>query len=70
MRYLVCALDLDPCPAESIQSLPFLDTVDFGSMGINPETVLSVFAWGFASVFMFFLLGWGLGLAVGLIRKF
>lgn len=69
MRYLVCAVDASPCPPESVQALPFLDTVDFTAMGITPDVLLFVFGWGFAAVFMFFLLGFGASVAVALIRK-
>lgn len=69
MRYLICAVDADPCPPESVQSLPFLDTVDFTAMGITPEVLFYVFGWGFAAVFTFWLLGFGASLAVSVIRK-
>lgn len=69
MRYLVCAVDADPCPPESVASLNFSDVLDLGALGIEPETVLYVWGWGFASVFMFWLIGLGIGWATGLIRK-
>lgn len=69
MRYLVCTVDTAPCPSESIASVPFLETVDFTAMGITPESLFFVFGWGFAAVFMFWLLGFGAGLGVSLIRK-
>lgn len=69
MRYLVCSVDVTPCPPESVQALPFLDTVDFTAMGITPDVLLFVFGWGFAAVFLFFLLGFGAAIGVSLIRK-
>lgn len=69
MRYLICAIDADPCPPEAVQSLPFLDTVDFTAMGITPEVLFYVFGWGFAAIFIFWLLGFGAALAVAVIRK-
>lgn len=69
MRYLVCTVDVSPCPPESVASLPFLETVDFTSMGITPEALLYVFSWGFAAVFGFWLLGFGTALAISAIRK-
>ncbi|MGJ7556082.1 hypothetical protein ACSFBI_18940 [Variovorax sp. RB3P1] len=49
--------------------MPLLDTVDFTSMGITPETLFYVFGWGFAAVFTFWLLGFGTALAIASIRK-
>jgi hypothetical protein len=69
MRYLVCTIDADPCPADKVASLPFLETVDFASMGITPENILYVFSWGFAAVFTFFLLGLAVAYGTGVIRK-
>ncbi|MFS2047858.1 hypothetical protein ACEN9J_25835 [Variovorax sp. Varisp41] len=69
MRYLVCTVEASPCPPESVVSMPFLETVDFTAMGITPEALLYVFGWGFAAVFTFWLIGFGVGLAVAQIRK-
>ncbi|MDP9892381.1 hypothetical protein J2W32_001175 [Variovorax boronicumulans] len=69
MRYLVCTVDADPCPVGNVASLPFLETVDFTSLGITPETLLYVFGWGFAAVFGFWLIGFGTALAIAHIRK-
>lgn len=69
MRYLICKVDADPCPADQVASVPFLETIDFTSMGITPEVLLHVFSWGFASVFLFYLLGLGVAYAVGLIKQ-
>lgn len=69
MRYLVCKVDADPCPADQVASVPFLETVDFASMGITPEALVYVFSWGFGAVLMFFLIGLGIAYALGLIKK-
>lgn len=69
MRYLVCTVDVTPCPPEAIEALPFLETVDFSSVGITPEVLGYVFAWGFGSVLMGWLLGFGIALALSMIRK-
>jgi len=69
MRYIVCTVDADPCPADKVASLPFLETVDFTAMGITPEVLLHVFGWGFAAVFMFWLIGYGVAIGLGMIRK-
>lgn len=41
----------------------------FAKLGITPQAVVHVYGWGFASVFAAFLLGWIVGIAVGLVRK-
>lgn len=69
MRYLVCTADVDPCPPGNVASMPFLETVDFTSMGITPETLFYVFCWGFAAVLLFWLLGFGTAIAVRTIGK-
>lgn len=69
MRYLVCAVDVDPCPPGSVASLNFSDVLDLGALGIDAKTVLYVWSWGFASVFTFYLIGLGIGWALGLIRR-
>lgn len=69
MRYLVCTVDANPCPPESVSSVPFLETIDFASLGITPESLFFVFGWGFAAVFAFWLIGFGTALALASIRK-
>ena len=69
MRFLVCTVDADPCPAGNVASLPFLETVDFTSMGITSETLLYVYSWGFGVVLLGFLLGFGVAVAVAMVRK-
>ena len=69
MRYLVCTVDVDPCPPGNVASMPFLETVDFTAMGITPEVLFFVFGWGFAAVLAFWLLGFGTALAIANIRK-
>lgn len=69
MRYLVCTVDVDPCPVDRVAALPFLETVDFTAIGLTPEALLYVFAWGFSAVLMSWLLGFGVALSISLIRK-
>jgi hypothetical protein len=69
MRFLICTADIDPCPVGNVSSLSISDVLDFPGMGITPEAVLLVFSWGFSAVLMGFFLGYGVSLAVGLIRK-
>lgn len=69
MRFLICTADVDPCPSANVASLALSDVLDFPSMGVTAEAVLAVFSWGFAAVLMGFFLGYGVSLAVGLIKK-
>ena len=69
MNYLVCTVEANPCPPGNVASVPFLETIDFAAMGITPEALFFVFGWGFAAVFMFWLLGFGTALGVAQIRK-
>lgn len=69
MNFVTCTTDVNPCPPGDQVLLNFADSVDFASMGITPEVVLAMFTFGFAAVFGFFLIGYGLAIAIGLIRK-
>ncbi len=42
---------------------------DLVLLGITPEVVLFVFSWGFAAMLAGWLAGFGVSLAVGLIRR-
>lgn len=37
--------------------------------GITPESITHVYAWGFGAILGSFLLGYGVSLALGLVRK-
>ena len=69
MRFLICTADVDPCPSGSLASLSISDVLDFPGMGITPEAVLLVFSWGFSAVLMGFFLGYGVSIAIAVIRK-
>lgn len=69
MRYLICTVDVTPCPPESVQAVTFAETVDLSSMGVTPEMFLKVYAMGFGGVMTAFMLGYVLGVVLGLIRK-
>lgn len=45
------------------------DVMDLAQLGIDPQTIFFVIAWGFAFVLGSFLLGWGASIAIGLIKK-
>jgi hypothetical protein len=69
MRFLICTVDVDPCPPANVASIALSDALDFAAMGITPEAVFYVFSWGFSVVLFGWVAGYGIGLAVGLIRK-
>ncbi|VDO15597.1 unnamed protein product [Brugia timori] len=69
MRYLVCTTDASPCPPADVQAVTFAETVDLSAMGVTPEMFLKVYGMGFGAVFAAFVMGWVLGIALGLIRK-
>lgn len=42
---------------------------DYALLGIDAETILLVWSWGFGSVIFMWFLGYCIGVAVDLIRK-
>lgn len=69
MRFLVCYSEVNPCPDESTAWVSMSDVMDLAQLGIDAETVFYVVSAGFAFVLGAFLLGWGVSLAVALIKK-
>jgi len=69
MRYLVCIVDANPCPPESVQAVTFAETIDLPGMGVTPATFTKVYAMGFGAVLTAFMLGYVVGVVLGLIRK-
>ena len=69
MRFLVCTTEATPCPpADQVWSTT-AEVLDPAQFGITPEAILHVFSWGFGAVLLGWLIGYGLGLALGVIRK-
>ena len=69
MLLLSCTTDAAPCPPGYevwIQSSSISIPAD---VGITPAEILYVIGWGFGVVLVGFLAGYGLGLALGLIKK-
>ena len=69
MLLLSCTSDSVPCPPGYevwIQSSSISIPAD---VGITPAEILYVIGWGFGVVLVGFLAGYGLGLALGLIKK-
>lgn len=69
MKFLVCTVDIDPCPAVNVSSLTVADVIDFAALGITPTEIAYVYGWGFAAVLGAFFVGYGVRLAIGLINK-
>lgn len=46
-----------------------MTAADFAALDITPESMLTVYAWGAASVLSMWAIGWVVGVVVGLIRK-
>jgi hypothetical protein len=69
MRFLICTVDLDPCPPENLSSLSLAESLDPGLLGITPQGVLKAYSAGLGAVLMLWAIGYGIGLATGLIRK-
>ena len=42
---------------------------DLALLGVTPEIILSVYSWGFGAVLGSFLVGYGVSLALGVIRR-
>lgn len=69
MRFLTCAVDVIPCPPESLGTLNLSDAMDFAALGITAPDVLYVFGWGFSMVLFGWISGYGVNLAKTLIAK-
>lgn len=69
MRVLVCSVDVDPCPVANVTTMALVDVFDPASLGITPESVAYVYGWGVAAVLGLFMVGYAVGVGVGLIRK-
>jgi hypothetical protein len=69
MRLVVCTSDDTVCPPSNISTVALTEAMDPALLGINPESVAKVWAWGFGVVLLSFLLGYCVSLAIGVIRK-
>lgn len=69
MLVLTCSTAVAPCPAADQFWRLSSEVVTVADFGVTTETILYVITWGFGVVLLGFLLGWGIGLAVGLIKK-
>lgn len=69
MRVLVCTVEVTPCPPENVTTVALVDTVAPELFGITPESILKAYSFGFGAVLMFWLIGYALGLGLGMIKK-
>lgn len=46
-----------------------MTAADFALLGIDAEQILLVWSWGFGSIIFFWSLGFGVGVALDVIRK-
>lgn len=46
-----------------------MSPADAALLGITADQILLVYSWGFGVMLMSFLMGYGVSLAIGLIRK-
>lgn len=69
MRFLICTSDATPCPPMDQQWSTTAEVLDPAQFGITPEAIGNAFAWGFGAILLGWLLGYGVALALGLIRK-
>ena len=69
MRFLVCISEATPCPPADQQWSTTAEILDPAQFGITPIEILKVASWGFGVVLLGFLLGYSIGLALGLIKK-
>lgn len=69
MKVLACTVELNPCPPENEVWIDFATALDFAALGITAETTTYALTFGFSVVYGFFILGYVLGIAKGLIKK-
>ena len=69
MLLLSCSVDTNPCPLLNQVWIQSATISTFADVGITPEQMVYVIGWGFGVVLFGWLLGYGLGLALGLINK-
>lgn len=69
MKFLVCNSELTPCPPDAQVWSTTAEILDPAEFGIDAETITKVYGWGFGAVLGAFLIGYVLGIALGLIRK-
>lgn len=70
MLLLSCTTNNPPCPLlDQVWVDSATVVTNLADVGITPPQILYVITWGFGLVLLGWLLGYGLGLALGLIKK-
>ena len=69
MRFLVCTTDAQPCPASDQSWLSVAELIDPADLGITTDSLAHVYAWGFGSVLLAFLVGYALSVALNVLKK-
>lgn len=69
MLLLSCKTFEAPCPVLDQVWIESSTISQYADVGITPEQIIYVIGWGFGVVLFGFLMGWVLGLALGLIKK-
>jgi hypothetical protein len=69
MHFLICTVDLNPCPPENAATVSLSEVLDPALLGLTPASLLGAFGFGFGAVLLMWFIGYALGLAVGVIRK-
>lgn len=69
MQFLTCNSDVVPCPLADQVWRSTAEVVDPAGLGISPETIVQVYGIGFTATLMFFLIGYVIAVATGLVRQ-
>lgn len=69
MQILGCTVDVVPCPAGSEAWIQLAQLIDFDALGVTQEVIVYVLATGFAIPLGSYLMGFGVAVALNLIRQ-
>lgn len=69
MYFLTCASAVLPCPQGDQGVLSLAESLDPALLGITPETVAFVYGFGAMAVLSGWLVGYGVSVALTMIRK-
>lgn len=69
MLLLACTTIVAPCPVADQYWLDSSLIVSASDIGITPDQILQVLTWGFGVVLLGWMLGYALGVGVGMINK-
>lgn len=69
MLVLSCTTKQPPCPPLDQVWIESSTIANLADVGVTPEQMIFVIGWGFGVVLFGWILGYGLGLALGLIKK-